>query len=162
MGFPLIAAIVASTAVQAYGQVKAGKAQQIQLEEQARQEKIAAETRELQRQQELSKALAASNARLAAGGAAIEGTPASIALESAKQIGISEGSFKMSDMLKEAQLKRQGKAAASAGKTAALGSLLGGAVQLASAGAFSPAATSARMKTGAKLSFKGPVSDLFV
>jgi hypothetical protein len=37
-----------------------------------------------------------------------EGTPASIALESAKQIGSSEGMINLSEKLKRAQLRRQG------------------------------------------------------
>ena len=43
-----------STGVQVYGQIEAGKAQEDALKEQARQEKIAAEGRELERQQQLS------------------------------------------------------------------------------------------------------------
>jgi hypothetical protein len=134
----LITATVAvgvGTAVNVYGQVQAGKAQQIALEEQARQEKIAAESRELERQQQLSKALAANVVGLAAGNLGMEGTPASIALESAKDIGMSESMLKMSDRLAQAQLKRQGKNARSASKLQAAGTLLSGASQTAQLGA---------------------------
>ena len=134
----LITATVAvgvGTAVNVYGQVQAGKAQQIALEEQARQEKIAAESRELERQQELSKALAANTVGLAAGNVGMEGTPASIALESAENIGMSESMLKMSDRLAQAQLKRQGKNARSASKLQAAGTLLSGASQTAQLGA---------------------------
>jgi len=120
-----------STGVQVYGQVQAGKAQEDALKEQARQEKIAAEGRELERQQQLSKALAANTVGLAAGSVSMEGTPASIALESAKNIGMSEGMIGMSDKLLQAQLKRQGKNAKSASQLSAASTLLSGAGSMA-------------------------------
>ena len=120
-----------STGVQVYGQVQAGKAQEDALKEQARQEKIAAEGRELERQQQLSKALAANTVGLAAGSVSMEGTPASIALESAKNIGMSEGMIGMSDKLLQAQLKRQGKNARSAANLQAGSTLLSGIGQAA-------------------------------
>ena len=118
-----------STGVQVYGQVQAGKAQEDALKEQARQEKIAAEGRELERQQQLSQALAANTVGLAAGNIGMEGTPASIALESAQNIGMSEGMIGMSDRLAQAQLKRQGKNARSAANLQAAGTLLSGVSQ---------------------------------
>ena len=130
----LITATVAmgvGTAVSTYGQIQAGKAQQDALEEKARQEKIAAEGRELERQQQLSKALAANTVGLAAGNVGMEGTPASIALESAKNIGMSEGMLKMSDRLAQAQLKRQGKNAKSAAYLQAGSTLLSGGAETA-------------------------------
>ena len=130
----LITATVAmgvGTAVSTYGQIQAGKAQQDALEEKARQEKIAAEGRELERQQQLSKALAANTVGLAAGNVGMEGTPASIALESAKNIGMSEGMIGMSDRLLQAQLKRQGKNARSTANLSAASTLLSGASSIA-------------------------------
>ena len=130
----LVAATIATavgTGVSVYGQVQAGKAQEDALKEQARQEKIAAEGRELERQQQLSKALAANTVGLAAGGIGMEGTPASIALESAKNIGMSEGMMKMSDRLAQAQLKRQGKSARATANLQATSTLLSGAAQTA-------------------------------
>ena len=124
-------AMAVGTGVQVYGQVQAGKAQEDALKEQARQEKIAAEGRELERQQQLSKALAANTVGLAAGNIGMEGTPASIALESAKNIGMSEGMIGMSDRLAQAQLKRQGKNAKSAAKLQAGSTLLSGVAQAA-------------------------------
>jgi len=137
MSFLLAATITmgVSTAVQVYGQVQAGKAQEDALKEQARQEKIAAEGRELERQQQLSKALAANTVGLAAGNIGMEGTPASIALESAKNIGTSEGMIKMSDRLAQAQLKRQGKNARAAANIQAGSTLLSGAAQTLQMGA---------------------------
>ena len=115
------------TAVNVYGQVEAGKAQQDALNQQAEQEKIAAESRELERQQQLGKVLAANTVGLAAGNVGMEGTPSSIALESAQNIGMSEGMIKLSDRLAQAQLKRQGKNARSAANLQAAGTLLTGA-----------------------------------
>ena len=115
------------TAVNVYGQLEAGKAQQDALNEQARQEKIAAESRELERQQQLGKVLAANTVGLAAGNVGMEGTPSSIALESAQNIGMSEGMLKLSDRLAQAQLKRQGRNARSASQLQAAGTLLTGA-----------------------------------
>ena len=115
------------TAVNVYGQVEAGKAQQDALNEQAEQEKIAAESRELERQQQLGKVLAANTVGLAAGNVGMEGTPSSIALESIKNVGMSEGMIKLSDRLSQAQLKRQGRNARSAANLQAAGTLLTGA-----------------------------------
>ena len=124
-------ATVVGTGVSVYGQVQAGKVQEDALKEQARQEQIAAEGRELERQQQLSKALAANTVGLAAGNIGMEGTPASIALGSAKNIGMSEGMIGMSDRLAQAQLKRQGKNAKSAAKLQAGSTLLSGVAQAA-------------------------------
>ena len=118
---------VVGTAVNVYGQLEAGKAQQDALNQQAEQEKIAAESRELERQQQLGKVLAANTVGLAAGNVGMEGTPSSIALESAQNIGMSEGMLKLSDRLAQAQLKRQGKNARSASQLQAAGTLLTGA-----------------------------------
>lgn len=120
-------AVGVGTAVNAYGQIEAGKAQQDALNEKARQEKVAAESRELERQQQLGKVLAANTVGLAAGNVGMEGTPSSIALESIKDAGMSEGLIKLSDRLAQAQLKRQGKNARSAANLQAAGTLLTGA-----------------------------------
>jgi len=130
----IVAATIAmgvGTAVSAYGQVQAGKVQEDALKEKARQEKIAAEGRELERQQQLAKALAANAVSLAAGNLDMEGTPASIALESTKNIGMSEGMIKMSDRLAVAQLKRQAKNARSTANLQATSTLLSGGAETA-------------------------------
>lgn len=110
MSFAIVAAVatIAGTATSVYGTVQAGKAQQDAFREQAEQEKIAAEGRELQRKQELNKVLAANAVSASMSGVTGEGTPASIALSSAKQIGSSEGMINLSEKLKRAQLRRQG------------------------------------------------------
>ena len=125
MAFVIVAAQVAvavGAAGSIYGQVQAGKAQQQELNRQAEEEKIAAEAAELKRREELNRQLAAQNAALAAGGIGMEGTPASIALESAKSISQSEGMISLSEKLRRAQLRRQGVAAKKAGQLGALSS----------------------------------------
>jgi len=126
MSFWIVAAIATSTAVSVYGQVESGKMQQDELERQAEEEKIAAEGRELQRKQELNKVLAANEVSASMSGQTGEGTPASIALESAKQIGSSEGMINLSEKLKRAQLRRQGANARSIANIGATSTLLKG------------------------------------
>ena len=125
MIFTILAAVGAG--ISAYGQVEAGKAQQEELERQAEEEKIAAQGRELQRREQLNEQLAANNAALAASGIATEGTPSSIALESAKAISASEGMIGLSEKLKQGQLRRQGKMARSLGNIQATSTLLNSA-----------------------------------
>jgi hypothetical protein len=120
-------AIAGSTALSTYGQIEAGKAQQEALERQAEQEKIAAEARELQRRQELNKVLASNIVGASTSGMTGEGTPASIALESAKAIGTSEGMIGLSDKLRQAQLRRQGAMARGTAGIGAASTLLSGA-----------------------------------
>ena len=127
MSFFVVAAMAASTAVSVYGQVQAGKSQQEEFERQAEEEKIAAEGRELQRKQELNKVLAANAVSASTSGMTGEGTPASIALESAKQIGSSEGMINLSEKLKQAQLRRQCAMARSTANIQATSTLLSGA-----------------------------------
>jgi len=130
-GGAAIMAMGAGTAVNTYGQIQSGKAQQDALEEQARQEKIAAEGRELERQQQLAKVLAANAVSLAAGNLEMEGTPSSIALESTKNIGMSEGIIGMSDRLVLAQREREAKNARSTANLSAASTLLSGASSIA-------------------------------
>lgn len=125
--------MAASTALSVYGQVEAGKAQQDELNRQAEEEKIAAEGRELQRKQELNRVLAANAVSQSMSGITGEGTPASIALESAKQIGASEGMINLSDKLKRAQLRRQGANARSTANIQATSTLLKGSADVTQA-----------------------------
>jgi hypothetical protein len=121
----LITAIVVTAGVtSARGQYIAGRVQEDELKRQAEQEKLAAQSRELQRRQELNRALAANMVGMGQSGLAGEGTPASIALASAKQVGISEGAISLTDKLRQAQLRRQGSEAARAGKLQAASTLL--------------------------------------
>ncbi len=122
--------LAAGLAASVYGQVEAGKAQQEELKRQAEEEKIAAQGRELQRREQLNEQLAANNAALAASGIATEGTPSSIALESAKAISASEGMIGLSERLKQGQLRRQGKMARSLGNMQATSTLLNSGADL--------------------------------
>lgn len=128
MIFTILAAVGAG--ISAYGQVEAGKAQQKEFERQAEEEKIAAQGRELQRREQLNEQLAANNAALAASGIATEGTPASVALESAKAISASEGMIGLSERLKQGQLRRQGKMARSTANIGATSTLLNSGADL--------------------------------
>ena len=119
----------ASTAVSTYSAIETGKAQQEELERQAEEERIAAQGRELQRREQLNAQLAANNAALAASGIETEGTPASIALESAKAISASEGMIGLSERLKQGQLRRQGKMARSTANLNAASTLLKGGLE---------------------------------
>ena len=134
MTWVVTAVVVISAAVTAKGQKDAAKAQEIELERQAEQEKISAEGKELSRRQRLNKVLAANVVGQVTSGISGEGTPKSIALESAKQASISEGLEGLSSRLKQAQLKRQAKNVASQGKLQAASTLLKSGVQASQLG----------------------------
>ena len=130
--FTILAIMTAvSGGVSAYGQVQAGKAQKMQLREQAKQEELAAQSQELQRRQELNRALAANVAALSTAGISGEGTPASLALESARQVGLSEMTIDLSEKLRQASLKRQAASAKQLSKLAAASTLLKTGVEVA-------------------------------
>lgn len=130
--FTILATLaVLSGATSAYGQVQAGKAQEASFKEQARQEELAAQSQELQRRQELNRALAANVAALSTAGISGEGTPASLALESAKQAGLSEMTIDLSEKLRRASLQRQAQAARQQGQLGAASTLLQTGVQVA-------------------------------
>ncbi len=118
----------------AYLQKQQADVQAAEIERQADQERIAAEGEELRRRQQLNKALAANVVSQSMSGIAGEGTPESIALESAKQISLSESTEQLSDRLRQSQLKRQAKNIRSAGKLAAGSTLLRGATQISQLG----------------------------
>jgi hypothetical protein len=126
-----IALTATSAATSAYGQVQAGKAQEIQLKEQAKQEEFAAQSQELQRRQELNRALAANVAALSTAGISGEGTPASLALESAKQVGLSEMTIDLSERLRRASLQRQAQTAKGTAYIGAASTLLSGGAKAA-------------------------------
>ena len=135
MPVPVLAIIAGiAGAVAARGQYVAGKVQEQELERQAEEERIAAEGRELQRREELNRALAARQMALATSGLAGEGTPQSIALGAAKTIGMGEGLETLSSQLKQAQMRRAGKEAARTGKLQAASTLLSTATQAARLG----------------------------
>ena len=137
------------TVASVHGQLTAGKQAEADAKQAAENERLAAESAELQRQQKLNKALAANAVGLAASGIKAEGTPASIALESAKNIGLSEGMMNLSSRLKQAQMIRAGQNARSAANIGAAGTLLSGAGQLGMAyGSYNKAAPTTIEATG--------------
>ena len=129
-----VALSAAGTLTSVYGQVQAGKAQEEQMKQQAEQERLAAESRELQRREELNRALASNIAAQSMSGIAGEGTPASLALESAKKAGLSEATIDLSEKLRQSALIRAGKTAKQTAYIGAAGSLLSCAGQIASLG----------------------------
>lgn len=133
----ITAIAVTGAAVSARASYVAGRVQEDELKRQADQEKLAAQSRELQRRQELNRALAANVVSQGQMGIAGEGTPASIALASAQQAGISEGAISLTDKLKQAQLRRAGSEAARTGALQAGSTLLQAGAQMASLGASS-------------------------
>jgi hypothetical protein len=127
--FPILAAATATVGARA--QYVAGKTQEIELKRQAEEERIAAQSRELQRREELNRALAANVVGQAMSGISGEGTPASIALASAERAGLSEATIDLSERLRQSALKRQAKSAKQAGYLAAGSTLLKGGLQTA-------------------------------
>ena len=127
--YVVTALVIVGTATQVYGQLEAGKDQEAALKTQAEEERVAAEGRELERQQKLNKALAANAVGMGMSGIKAEGTPASISLQSAKNVSLSEGMLKLSDRLAQAQLRRQASTAASASRIGAASTLLSGATK---------------------------------
>jgi hypothetical protein len=118
-----------TTGLSARGQYISGKTQEIELKRQAEEERLAAQSRELQRREELNRALAANVVGQSMSGIAGEGTPASISLASAKKASLSEGTIGLSEKLKQAQLRRQASSARQAGYLQAGSTLLGGVMQ---------------------------------
>jgi hypothetical protein len=135
---PFTAAVLAVVAISgvtsAAAQKRAGYEQEEQLRQQAEQERLAAEARELQRREELNRVLAARQMALASSGIAGEGTPQSIALSAAKKIGMGEGLESLTTDLKVAQLKRAGRNARVTGNIQAASTLLDTGGKLASLG----------------------------
>ena len=133
MSWLITAMVVTATSatISARGQYIAGRIQEDELKRQAEQEKLAAQSRELQRRQELNRALAANVVGFGQMGIAGEGTPSSIALASAEQAGISEGALSLTEKLRQAQLRRQASAAGQIGALQSASTLLQGAGQVA-------------------------------
>jgi hypothetical protein len=141
MVWVITAIAIATPLVAARGQYIAGKTEEIELNRQAEEERLAAQSRELQRREELNRALASNVVGQAMSGISGEGTPASIALASAKKASLSESTIGLSEKLKQAQLRRQGKSAKRAGYLAATSTLLKSVTGLASLASTAPSST---------------------
>jgi len=135
MSFAVIAAVatIAGTATSVYGSIQAGKAAEDAAKEQARQEKIQAESEELARREELNRQLGAMVAAASTAGYTGE-TPKSIGLYSAQQSGKSERGISLSGKLARAQTVRAGQAAKAAGYTQGISTLLSSGEDLYAAG----------------------------
>ena len=133
MSWVITAVVVGSAVVGAAQQRRAGDIQAIEIEQQADQEKLSAESRELERRQKLNRVLALNVVGQAGSGIKGEGTPQSIALESAEQAGLSENVISLSERLKAAQRKRQAASASATGRIQATSTLLKGASQAVAA-----------------------------
>lgn len=133
MSFLLVLA-AAGIAVSAKSQIDAAKADEIELETQAEEEKLAGQTRELSRREQLNKVLSSNIASLAASGISGEGTPESIALSNAKTASSSEALEGLSTRLRESQLRRRGKNAKGLGRLGAASTLLKGGTSMAAGG----------------------------
>ena len=127
----VLAVVTLSGVTSAAAQKRAGYEQEEQLRQQAAQERLAAEARELQRREELNRVLAARQMALASSGIAGEGTPQSIALSAAKKIGMGEGLESLTSELKQAQLRRAGRNARVSGNIQAASTLLNTGVKAA-------------------------------
>ena len=119
----------ASTVASTYGGIEASKGQQDELNRQAEEKKIAAEFEETKRRQALNRALAANNLSMSMDGLSGEGTPSSISLKNAENIGFSEGVNNLSARLEQSQLRRQARNARFTGNMQGVSTLMKGATQ---------------------------------
>ena len=134
MTYYYVAAAVITAAISYGQQVEAAEDQEEAALKQADQEKVSAEGRELARRQKLNRALAANVVGQSTAGISGEGTPESVALESAKQVSISEGVTGLSDKLKQAQIKRNARNNASAATAQAASTFLSTSITAAESG----------------------------
>ena len=91
MSYVIAAIAITGQVVSTFATVEAGKARQEALERRAEEEKFAAQTEELKRQEQLNAIQAANIVALSNSGIKTEGTPASIALKTSEIIGESTG-----------------------------------------------------------------------
>jgi hypothetical protein len=102
----VITAVVASTAAGVYTSSVSAKAQQAQIQDQMKQEELAAKSEELARREELNAALAANAIDVSQSGVDAA-TFASLSLNSARQAGLAEGQEELSFRLRQAALQRK-------------------------------------------------------
>ena len=102
----VITAVVAATGAQIYGASVSAKAQQAQIQDQMKQEELAAKSEELARREELNAALAANAIDVAQSGVDAASF-ASLSLNSARQAGLAEGQEELSQRLRQAALQRK-------------------------------------------------------
>ena len=124
--FNIIAAAlnIAGVGLQAFATVEAGKAAEEAAERRAEEERIAAQTEELKRREELNRVLASNILSQATSGIAAEGTPASLALEQAKTIGESESMIGLTNRLRQKNIIQSGREARKSANLQAASTLL--------------------------------------
>lgn len=104
----VITAIAVSTGASIYGQTMSAKAQQAQIQDQMKQEELAAKSEELARREQLNEALAANTVSMAQSGVDAASF-ASLNLASARKASLAEGQEDLSFKLREAALQRRSK-----------------------------------------------------
>jgi|TARA_A100000171_G_C2022847_1_gene91959 hypothetical protein len=124
MSYVIAAIAITGQVVSTFATIESGKAAEEAAERKAEEERIAAQTEELKRREELNRVLASNILSQATSGIATEGTPASLALEQAKTIGESEGVLSLSQRLRERNLLMEGRTAKSMANLQAAGSLM--------------------------------------
>lgn len=102
----VITAIAVSTGASIYGQTMSAKAQQAQIQDQMKQEELAAKSEELARREQLNEALAANTVSMAQSGVDAASF-ASLNLASARKASLAEGQEDLSFKLREAALQRK-------------------------------------------------------
>ena len=135
--FALISMAVAGGA-SAVQQRKAGKAQQIQLNEQAKQEEIAARDAELERRERANQVLAAQIAGLGGANIGAEGSPTQIAVIEGQTRGIEELGAATTLERRQRSLREQGKSARRLGNLRTATTILQTGAQAASIAAPTP------------------------
>jgi len=147
MGDPItVALMVGGTAISAYGQMQAGKAQaqaaefeRAQYEEQRQLAQVQALDEESQRRKRLNQVLSSNRAAAAGAGIQTDGSRSFLAIqkdsanEAERDIGrirLNAASTNRSYMLQEQQSSLAGKSARSSGFIGAAGTILGGGYQL--------------------------------
>ena len=120
----LAAYSIAGTGAQAFASIEAGKAAEEAAERRAEEERIAAQTEELKRREELNRVLASNILSQATSGIAAEGTPASLALEQAKTIGESESIIGLTNRLRQKNIIQSGREAKKSANLQAASTLL--------------------------------------
>ena len=128
MSWPILL-VALGGAYQYTAQKAIGKQQEADLERQAETEKLAAKEQELSRRERLNKVLSA-NIQAVSSMASGEGSPQSVALQSAKIASQSEAAESLSDRIRQDLLKRQARQASSISKTRATSTLLNAGLNL--------------------------------
>jgi hypothetical protein len=147
----MIAATVASGAASARQSVVAGKAQKVEYEVAADQERDAAKARELDRRSRLVRALSSQVTTRAAQGLSMEGSPAAIAQADASAADLAGLTDRVNTSRTTLSLRRQGRQAARSGRISAATTLLDTAVNVGMMGAEGADTGIQNQRTGSRI-----------